>query len=290
MSAVRTTTAAAMLGVSPSTLRSWEQRYGYPAPRRSAGGHRQFGLDEIETLREALLRTGGEIAGAVEFARSCGRPTGSPLGLQEAFVGFDAERADRLLEESLAIRSLERTVSEVLLDTFAKLEEGSPEQAFAWRHATGWLAAALRAAPPAARSECVLMFECSLPGSLDALQTHALELFLRRRGLRALTLSATLDQARVGRAVRALSPAVLVLSGSGTSLDRLGRLVYASRQAAGHLEVLDFRGALPETGASTVGRLGTSALEASDALVTHLERPPGQDGERSGARFGRKAG
>jgi hypothetical protein len=115
-------------------------------------------------------------------------------------------------------------------------------------------------------------------------------LFLRRRGLRALTLSATLDQARVGRAVRALSPAVLVLSGSGTSLDRLGRLVYASRQAAGHLEVLDFRGALPETGASTVGRLGTSALEASDALVTHLERPPGQDGERSGTRFGRKAG
>ena len=35
-----------MLGVSPSTLRSWERRFGFPAPRRSTGGHRQYELAE----------------------------------------------------------------------------------------------------------------------------------------------------------------------------------------------------------------------------------------------------
>ena len=37
MGAIRTNAAAAMLGVSPNTLRSWERRFGYPEPRRTAG-------------------------------------------------------------------------------------------------------------------------------------------------------------------------------------------------------------------------------------------------------------
>ena len=34
MSVLRTHAAAAMLGVSPNTLRSWERRFGYPTPQR----------------------------------------------------------------------------------------------------------------------------------------------------------------------------------------------------------------------------------------------------------------
>ncbi|MCW3050584.1 MAG: MerR family transcriptional regulator, partial [Solirubrobacterales bacterium] len=35
MGVIRTNAAAAMLGVSPNTLRSWERRYGFPEPRRT---------------------------------------------------------------------------------------------------------------------------------------------------------------------------------------------------------------------------------------------------------------
>jgi MerR family transcriptional regulator, light-induced transcriptional regulator len=42
MGCIRTNAAAAMLGVSPNTLRSWERRFGFPEPHRTAGGHRQF--------------------------------------------------------------------------------------------------------------------------------------------------------------------------------------------------------------------------------------------------------
>src|ERR671928_93311 len=68
MSVVRTNAAAAMLGVSPNTLRSWERRFGYPTPRRSEGGHRQYELGELEALRRALLET-HNISSAIQLAQ-----------------------------------------------------------------------------------------------------------------------------------------------------------------------------------------------------------------------------
>ena len=53
MGVIRTNAAAAMLGVSPNTLRSWERRFGFPEPRRTAGGHRQFDLAQIEADRKS---------------------------------------------------------------------------------------------------------------------------------------------------------------------------------------------------------------------------------------------
>ena len=57
MSGIRTNAAAELLGVSPNTLRSWERRFGYPKPRRTQGGHRQYDLTQLEALRRALLET-----------------------------------------------------------------------------------------------------------------------------------------------------------------------------------------------------------------------------------------
>jgi DNA-binding transcriptional MerR regulator len=57
MSGIRTHAAADMLGVSPSALRSWERRYAFPQPLRSAGGHRLYALAEIEAMRLALAET-----------------------------------------------------------------------------------------------------------------------------------------------------------------------------------------------------------------------------------------
>ena len=292
MSAVRTNTAAAMLGVSASTLRSWERRFDYPSPRRSAGGHRQFDLNEVQALREALAQT-GEIGSAVALARERGQSTGSPLGLRDAFASFDETRCDRLLEESLAVRSLERTVDELLLATIETLAAenaaGSPEYAFAWRYATGWLAAAHRVAPPPSRSEGVLIFDATAHGEIDALHVQALELHLRRRGMRTLTLAAELDPARIGRALRALDGHGLVLCGQNIGLDSLGRLVYAARQAGGQLlTVFDFRGALPDTGASTVCRLEAAPLSACETLLLELEEAAAHAGRTRDARIQRQ--
>lgn len=269
MSVIRTNAAAAMLGVSTNTLRSWERRFGYPMPRRSEGGHRQFELTEIEALKQALQET-HNISSAISIARERGQGMATPERLASAFVAFDQAQADRLLEESMALRSVERTVESVLLPAVASLPEGTAEYGFAWRYATGWLAAAQRIAPPATREEGVLIFDAAQPADVDSLHIQALELFLRRAGLRVLTLPVELEPTRIGNALRALRPQAVVLSGRRAGLDALGRLIYAARQAAGEVEVLDFRGALPDTGASTVTRLGESAEQGASTLRGRL--------------------
>jgi MerR family transcriptional regulator, light-induced transcriptional regulator len=298
MSAIRTNAAAAMLGVSPSTLRSWERRFGYPMPQRTEGGHRQFELTEIEALRQSFSET-HDISSAISIARERGEGPSSPARLQSALAAFREDLADRLLEESLAVRSVERTVESVLLPGVELLLEdapsdgpaatphtippaspaqagtgtgagGSPEYRFAWRYATGWLAAAQRVAPPATREEGVLIFDLSRPADIDALYVQALELILRRTGLRVLSLPVDLEDARIGGALRALRPNAVVLGGRGAALGALGKLVYAARQAEPGVEVLDYRGALPDTGASTTRRLGDSPTAAAEALRERL--------------------
>ncbi|MFZ2113495.1 MAG: hypothetical protein WAU77_07165, partial [Solirubrobacteraceae bacterium] len=150
---------------------------------------------------------------------------------------------------------------------------GSPEYCFAWRYATGWLAAAQRVAPPSTRDEGVLIFDASLSMDIDGLYVQALELFLRRAGLRVLTLPVELDSTRVGSALRALRPQAMVLSGHCASLDAVGRVVYATRQSGGDLQVFDYRGALPDTGASTVTRIGPEPSEAVRMLREQLASP-----------------
>lgn len=283
MGCIRTNAAAAMLGVSPNTLRSWERRFGFPEPRRTAGGHRQFELGQIEALRSAFEET-HNISSAVALARERGAGPATPSRLRAAFARFDEVEADGVLEESLAVRSVERTVEEVLLPGVEALDpEGDasgPEYAFAWRWATGWLAAAMRVAPPATRDDGVLVFDASAPCDMDALHAQALELCLRRRGLRTLTLTVSLDPSRLSRALHALTPRAVVLTGGRASLDALGRLVYATRRIGGdQVVVYDFRGALSSTGASTVARLGDAPLAAAQQLVDGLEGRASQRAE-----------
>lgn len=276
MSGIRTNAAAVMLGVSPNTLRSWERRFGYPTPARTSGGHRQYELHEIEALKQAFDET-HNVSSAIALARQrgVGLPSSSRLGA--ALGRFDEDKAALLLEESLALRSLERTIQEVLLPAVSERAEDEASQAeyeFGWRFATGWMSALRRVAPPASREEAVLIFDSSAPCDVEALHVQALELMLRRVGLRTLVLTSGLDPARLGRALRALRPNALVLGGRRASLDAIGRLVYAVRSAEREIEVYDFGGALPDTGASTVRRLGSAPLAAGELLLERLTARP----------------
>ena len=102
MGVIRTNAAAAMLGVSPNTLRSWERRFGFPSPRRTQGGHRQFDLAEIEALRTAFEET-HNVSSAISIARERGSGPATPQRMKSAFGRFDHEEADRVLEESLSV-------------------------------------------------------------------------------------------------------------------------------------------------------------------------------------------
>lgn len=58
--------------VPPATLRSWEARYGFPVPRRLAGGHRRYDDRDVTTVEEILrLRDSGlSLQSAIDRARA----------------------------------------------------------------------------------------------------------------------------------------------------------------------------------------------------------------------------
>jgi DNA-binding transcriptional MerR regulator len=275
MSGIRTNAAAELLGVSPNTLRSWERRFGYPSPRRTAGGHRQYELGELEALRRALLET-HNISSAIQVARQRGEGLGSAPRMVEAFDRFDEGLADRLMEESLSLRSIERTVEELLLPGLELAENRDGREAefeTACRWATGWLHSARRVTAPATRSEGVLLFDSSPSLGMEGIHVQALELALRRAGFRVLLLSVALAQERMTRAMRALDATALVLAGSGATLDVLGRLVYAVRQTGSSAPLFEYRGSMPVSGTHNIPSLGGAPSEAVRNLKALVDGP-----------------
>lgn len=51
---------ASRTGLTPTQLRTWENRYGFPAGQRSASGHRRFSDADVDLVREVLeVRSSG---------------------------------------------------------------------------------------------------------------------------------------------------------------------------------------------------------------------------------------
>jgi DNA-binding transcriptional MerR regulator len=47
---------ARLLGITPSTIRTWEERYGMVSPQRSPGGRRLYSRDEVDRLRYVKMK------------------------------------------------------------------------------------------------------------------------------------------------------------------------------------------------------------------------------------------
>jgi MerR family transcriptional regulator, light-induced transcriptional regulator len=243
MPGIRTNAAAEVLGVSPNTLRSWERRYGYPVPKRTAGNHRNYELVELQTLRDALAQT-GNISSAVELARQRQAAPASSGDLLAALQTFDEDAADRAVEESLALRPLERTVEELLLpaiDALAADPDREAEFEFGSRWAMGWLHGARRLASTASRPAGILLLDSSRGQDVEAIHTQALDLALRRAGFRVLTLSSELPEERLERALRALDPTAMLLCGPGADTAAAVQLIRRIRGAGFEAPLYGYR-------------------------------------------------
>jgi DNA-binding transcriptional MerR regulator len=277
MPGIRTNAAAEVLGVSPNTLRSWERRYGYPKPKRTVGNHRNYELVELQTLRDALAQT-GNIAAAIELARQRQEAPASGDNLHAALESFDEDAADRAIEESLAVRPLERTVEELLLPTLDQLAADPGRDAeleFASRWATGWLHGARRLAAMASRPAGILLLDSSQGADAESVHAQALDLILRRAGFRVLMLSSELGNERLERALRALEPTAIVLCSAGTDTPGAVNLVRQIREAGGvDVPLFGFRasGLIGEA----IPSAGESPSEVTGLLNADLRRRASQ--------------
>jgi DNA-binding transcriptional MerR regulator len=239
---LKTSEAAALLNVSPNTLRAWERRFGFPRPQRSPGRHRLYTHGEIAALRDALL-DGLSISSAVSRAREgLGADTNALVG---ALNAFDAGRADGALEGALALRSLDRAVQEVLLTALDEIARrhgtDSVQWAFAARWGNSWLRRAQRLVSSSIQSVSVVLGDASRDDlDPDAAYIRALELLLARSGATVLGLSVR-GVSNMSEALSAHRPDAVVIAGGALADDAVARWAYAVRLATGPLPVAVFR-------------------------------------------------
>jgi DNA-binding transcriptional MerR regulator len=239
---LKTSEAAALLNVSPNTLRAWERRFGFPKPQRSPGKHRLFTHGEVAALRDAL-QEGLSISSAISRAREgLVADTNSLLG---ALVSYERDRADAAIEAALALRSVERSVEEVLLPTLDEISRRYGTESAAWAFAaqwgSDWLRRAKRLAPPPVRSIAIVIGDASRDElDPDAPYLRAFELLCVRAGVEVLSLSAR-GVAGIGDAVAVHRPNLVVVAGGHIDDDTVARWAYAIRLAVGPTPVALYR-------------------------------------------------
>ena len=268
MRTLKTSEAATLLNVSPNTLRSWERRFGYPRPKRSPGRHRLYVESDIAALRHALA-SGLSISSAISVARDGLR--GGSDALIGALNSFDGVAADEAMESALGMRSLERSVEEVLLPSLEKLAarygHDSAQWGFSARWASDWLRRAMRFAYPVTPVSALIIGDATRDDcDPDAPYLRAFELTCVRSGQRPVCLPVR-TVASMGEVTGLVEPSAIVIAGGYAANEDVARFAYAARAAAGALPVALYRRPRKE---GSVKRASVTSL-SNEPLAAHAE-------------------
>jgi MerR family transcriptional regulator, light-induced transcriptional regulator len=275
MRTLKTSEAAALLHVSANTLRMWEQRFGYPTPRRSPGKHRLYAYAEVIALREAL-EEGLSVSSAVSVAREAFGADAHALVAALSF--FRPYRADQAMEGSLALRSVERTLEEVLLPALGAIHRRKGLASAAWAYSvawsTDWLMRARRLAPVGSRRAALLFGDaCDPPLDPAVPYRLALELCCARSSIDVLSVPVRASRG-ISEAVGAIDPDAVVLTGAQATNDEVARWAYQVRGSAGPLPFfLYHRGIDQPNGVAGDQVLAYSPLAAHAKLLEALGTP-----------------
>lgn len=290
MRTLKTREAAALLSVSPNTLRAWERRFNYPRPQRTKGHHRVYVHAEVAALRDAL-QSGLSISSAVSRAREA--LSGDTSILVGALSAYELDRADAAMESAVALRSVERSVEEVLLPSLEEIAARYGIDSAAWalaaRWADGWLRWAHKLAPVGTRPVTILVGDATGDQlEPEAIALRAFELFSARSGAQVVTLP-VLRAAEVGEVVTAFSPQAVIIAGDGVGDTDVARWAYQARLAAGPVPVVLFRRTTQSDNVRSTTALSDAPFEAHrEALSLADPATHRRKAKRGSGRFSRE--
>jgi len=260
-------------GVPVETLRTWEQRYGYPVADRKPSGHRVYALSNVQRLRriaDAIAR--GHRASAVvgatdaDLDRLLSVTAGPPPGpvpvnpsetsidaLLEAVRAFDADRLTSALWADWGrlgpVGFLQQTVAPLVERVGREWAEGRMEI----RHEhfvserLGDVMRAIRL-PLDLTSAGPTVVCATLPGEVHAIGLQMVALLLASSGLRVLYLGTEIPPPELGRLARELGARAVAISVSE-----------AADGAAVRRHLTKLREALPRSAQVLVGGKGAPA-------------------------------
>ncbi|MBM7053635.1 MerR family transcriptional regulator [Streptomyces durocortorensis] len=262
---------ARLLGVAPTTLRSWDRRYGIGPAAREDGRHRRWsgadiaalrnmcaltsaGLPPAEAARTVLAGTSragtsdapaGPRSGQVSRAPGplpVGRARQECRGLARAAVRLDAPAMDELLTAVLDRYGLPVAWDEVMMPALHAVGhkwETAGERYIEVEHLLSWhVSGALRGVadrPPAPGAGLALL-ACA-PGETHTLALEALAATLAQQALPVRMFGAAVPAGALEDAVRRTGPAAVVLwaqsrgTASRSLVDRLDAIEWGVRGA-----------------------------------------------------------
>lgn len=281
--------AAEQVGVSVSTLRAWERRYGVGSPRRTDSGYRLYDDQAVRALSvmQALVAEGWSVrAAAEETLRRASAPVASPVAgpgagrtLLEVAESFDVAGLTAILDERFSTASFEAVVDGWLLPALRDLGAGweSGRVTVAGEHLVAHaVARRLAAAYDAAGSkgtgpEVVLGLP---PGATHELGLLAFATAARRAGLSTTYLGADVPAVDWAAAVATPTAAGAVLSvPTPADADAVEDAVTAIRERAPGVLVAVGGGAQDLAPEGCV-RLGHEIGPGVALLLRSLRRPP----------------
>jgi DNA-binding transcriptional MerR regulator len=225
---------ARRLGVAPSTLRTWDRRYGLGPRGHKTGRHRRYGPDDIarlELMQRALVR-GASPAEAAEYALKAHGgnvhdvpepppvevPDGTALakGLGRAALAMDTTAVQRVLADAIAsdgvVQCWDRVVRPVLTAVAGRWAHSG--EAVEVEHLLNeCVLAAMIAATPLlgpTRNPRPVLLSCA-PDERHSLPLYVLRAALARREVGTQMLGAALPADALAAAVRRTGPAAIVL-------------------------------------------------------------------------------
>lgn len=240
---------ARRLGVAPTTLRSWDRRYGIGPAARETGRHRRWTPADIAVLQEMCRLTASgvppaEAALAARAARAGSAPPPAedapvaeeppstaarrPMsgdvrqecrGLGRAAVRLDSRAMDDMLESLIAEHGLVTAWEEVMapaLHAVGRTWETSGDRYVEVEHLLSWhVSSALRRAGTRARTEPPattppVLLAC-VPDEQHTLPLEALAAGLGELGLPTRMFGAAVPPEALDQAVRRTGPAAVVL-------------------------------------------------------------------------------
>jgi methanogenic corrinoid protein MtbC1 len=220
-----------MTGVPAATLRSWERRYGFPAPLRTPTARRLYSDHDVNRIRWVKARTERGLAAgqAIRWARSGGAEEPSPApavpaegrdlvqSLLTAVCRYDERAAEEALAAAFARFAPDTVITDVLAPALIEIGErwargglAVSVEHFAARIILRRLYALLGQQPAIGDLPAVVL--ASVPGEQHEIGLVMVALFLRWAGLRAVVLGADVPVADLRACVRDISPAAVCLS------------------------------------------------------------------------------
>lgn len=272
-------------GVAGSRLRTWERRYGIPAPPRSATGRRLYTESDVRLVRRmaALIEAGLSAAQAADEARSGGDsepmsapPAAAPVSplagvLVDAAQLFEVARVDALLGSAFRDLGASRALSEVVFpalrlagDRWATGQVTVAQEHLLAEAVRTHVAAQVAAVGPV-DSGAIEVLLAGPEGELHDMVLSGFRLLLAQAGVSACSLGSNVPASALVDAVESMRPAVVLLSAtSSAALPTLGltaRALMASR----------WRGRLLFGGAALASDEGTTRAIPGTRLPTRFD-------------------